>query len=158
MTAAQDLLDRVAEFFVAHEMQFGRSDRELYLETRVESDGRQWLCFAHTFEDRNQLVFYSVCPERIPQARHSDMAEYACALNYELAFGNLEMSAASGELRLCTAVEAADEEITPALIAPVVFNNIAIMDDLLPILLGLMGGDLTPGAALEQTKRLMDHD
>src|SRR5439155_4311132 len=136
----------------------GRSDRELYLETRMESDGRQWPCYAHTFEGRNQLVFYSVCPERTPEARHSDMAEYACALNYELAYGNLEMSAASGELRLRTAVEAADEEITPSLIAPVVFNNIATMANRRPILWVRIAADSRPGKHLKQTRRLREMD
>jgi hypothetical protein len=149
------LLDVAAEFFDSHDMQFERNAAELYLEARVAGAAAEWHCYAHAFEAKHQFVFYSVWPAHVPSELRPAIAQFVCGLNYLLAFGNLEMSLDSGELRLRTAVEAADGQLTFSLIAPVVFNNIGIMDDLASILLAMIQGNLATGEALEQTKRLM---
>ena len=149
------LLDAAAEFFASRNMPFERNDAESYLESRVAGTAVEWPCYAHTFEAKGQFVFYSVCPARVPPALRSAIAQYACALNYLLGYANLEMSLDSGELRLRAAVEAADGRLTSDLIAPVVFNNIGIMDDIVSLLLAMIDGSLVPDEALAQTKRLM---
>ncbi len=128
---------------------FAQNDEEQFL--RLFYDGRngKWDAYAQAREAQAQFVFYSVYPQLISDHQRPPMAELLTRINYGLILGNFEMDYADGEVRYKTSIDVDhSEELTAALIKPVVFANLGTMDKYCPALMAIAEDKLSPKEAL----------
>jgi len=107
------------------------------------------ICFAQARNEENQLLFYSYCPESVPEDRRLAMAEFLTRANYGLALGNFEMDMNDGELRFKTSIDVEGATLTPELIRPVIYANVLTMDEYLPAILAVIRAEKSPAEALD---------
>lgn len=108
----------------------------------------QVACVAQIDEHERQLLFYTLCPQRVPPARLAAMAELLARLNSGLVLGNFELDFADGLVRFKTSIDVAGDRLSTALVRRIVYPNVATLDYYLPALQAVIGGNATPLQAL----------
>lgn len=93
------------------------------------------------------FVYYSLCPERAPDARRTAVADYLVRVNSGLLIGGFEMDWDTGEIRFRTSIDLRGEAMTDALMSGVVYPNHQAMIDYLPPLVDVVRGELEPAEA-----------
>lgn len=140
----------VADFLMsdrwAHEALVGQTAHRVF----YQGENGRLICFAQARQEEQQLIFYSYCPENVPEDRRLAMAEFIARANYGMVLGNFELDFADGELRFKTSIDVEDTELTPELIKPVIYANVLTMDEYLPGLLDVLQGNATPEDALNK--------
>jgi hypothetical protein len=120
------------------------------LQMAYEGENGQWTCYAHSKEELEQFVFYSLCPIKAPKSKLLKMAEFLTRANYGLIIGNFEMDFEDGEIRFKTSIDVENTDLNSALIKPIVYANIFTMDRYLPGIMTVVSGALSPKQAVEQ--------
>jgi hypothetical protein len=138
------LLDIFEAFFIAEDWDYQRIERREILRLGFTGDHGNWTCFAQSREDQRQVVFYSICPLRVPEAKRAALAEYLTRANYGLIVGNFELDYDDGEIRFKTSLDVEDAELTSALLSHIVYANVTNMDRYLPGIVAVLAGSQTP--------------
>jgi hypothetical protein len=151
------ILDSVAAFFeeVDWPCTVLEESEPRMLTLAFQGEHAQWQCLGQIREALNQFLFYSICPIHVPAVQQPAVAEFIAHVNFLLAIGNFELSAAEGQVRFRTGIEVGDHALDAALLAPVVLINVASMDQHLPQLLAVIIGSLSPAEALAKTESLL---
>jgi hypothetical protein len=63
-----------------------------------------WSFYAQAVEEKDLILLYSICPQRVPPDRRLAVAEYLTRANYGLAAGNFELDLDDGEVRYKSAL------------------------------------------------------
>ncbi|MCL6450717.1 MAG: YbjN domain-containing protein [Acetobacteraceae bacterium] len=121
---------------------------------RLGMSGRNgnWLCYGHAREEQQQFVFYSVCAVKVPEEKRQAMAEFLTRANYGMVIGNFEMDFSDGEIRCKTSIDVEGERLTSALIKPLIYANVAMMDRYLPGINAVIYGGVSPKEAVAQVE------
>lgn len=144
------ILDRVIHFFEEEEWQFEHIVSHQVLRLEIEGDNGEWIAYAKSKEAEQQFVFYSNLPEKVGDDRRIAVAELITRANFGLILGNFEMDFEDGEVHYKTSIEADPELMTPALIRPVVYANVSIMDYYLPSFIDVIRNGVSPLEAIQQ--------
>lgn len=144
------LLDTLEAFFIHEDWEYQRLERREVLRLGFTGDHGHWSCFAQAREDQRQVVFYSICPLRVPEAKRTAMAEFLTRANYGLIVGNFELDFDDGEVRYKTSLDVEDAELLPALLAHIVYANVTNMDRYLPGIVAVLASSQTPAEAVAQ--------
>lgn len=118
------------------------------LRSRVQSSRGEWVCLVHYRPQGDQLLFYSVAPLAAPEVLRPAVAEYITRANWDLILGNFEMDYADGEVRFKTSIQLNGTALTPELLQPLLFGNVAVMDKYLPGLQAVIALTHTPSSAI----------
>ena len=86
------------------------------------------MCYAIALEEAEQALFYSVYPEAIPRDRLGAVAEFITRVNFDLPIGNFELGFDTGELRMKTSIDVADDRISVPLVRNLVTANVVVMN------------------------------
>lgn len=154
------ILDQIKEFI---EEEFDADgvepdDDDAIVFRYVDDDDREWGCLAIADDESEQLMFYSVWPDPVPEARRGDVMEFLTRANYGLPVGNFELDLNDGEVRIKTAIDAEGIEVTPQLCGNLIDANLAIMDRYFDGLERVISGQATPAAAIEDVEADDDDD
>ncbi|NWJ98121.1 MAG: YbjN domain-containing protein [Chloroflexi bacterium] len=144
-----NLFETISAFFKEQEWPTFQLEGETTLQTSFQGDNGKWTCYARTVESSKQIVFYSVYPVNVPEAKRTTMAEFITRANYGLIVGNFEMDYEDGELRYKTSVGLEGEEPSPALLRHLVFVNVLTTDKYLPGIMKLAYNDISATEALK---------
>ena len=144
-----DLFEQIVQFFESEGWPVEKVDGRTALRTGYEGGNGQWSCFATVKEDIGQFIFLSVCPHDIPPARYAAIGEYLHRANYGLPVGNFEIDLSDGHVRFKTSIELGDTDAGPALIAPIVYANVMVMNRYLPGILRVVQGTAPEQAIAE---------
>ena len=128
-----------------HEAMLGQPVHRVF----YQGNNGRLICFAQARNEENQFIFYSYCPESVPEERRLPMAEFIARANYGLVLGNFEMDFADGEMRFKTSIDVEGTALTRELIKPVIYANVLTMDEYLPGLLAVIQATKSPAEALE---------
>ena len=79
-------------------------------------------------EKQRQLVFYSVCPVRVPESLRAALAEIFTRANYDMIVGNFELDLAEGELCYKTCLDALEGPLTWTMMHRSTAANVQTMD------------------------------
>jgi hypothetical protein len=112
--------------------------------TGFQGENGQWMCYAEIRADKQQFIFYSICPTNAPEAKKLAMAEFLTRANYGLIMGNFEMDFSDGEIRYKTSLDVENDRLSPALVKNVVYANVSLMDTYLPGIMKLIYSDAAP--------------
>jgi len=120
------------------------------LQSEFEGEDDTWMCYAVPLEEARQALFYSVYPEGIPNARRTASAEYLTRVNFDLPVGNFELSFETGEVRVKTSIDVADDSISVALVRNLITANVVVMNRYLPGLRRVAFDNVVPDRALAE--------
>jgi hypothetical protein len=98
------------------------------LQSEFEGEDDTWMCYAIALEEAEQALFYSVYPEAIPRDRLGAVAEFITRVNFDLPIGNFELGFDTGELRMKTSIDVADDRISVPLVRNLVTANVVVMN------------------------------
>lgn len=96
----------------------------LQLECQV-SNGRL-TCYAKAINDKQQFVFYTLCPLTAPDNRKNAISEFITKVNYGMVIGNFEFDYSDGEIRYKTSIDVEGDRLSNPLIKQAVYLNVLI--------------------------------
>ncbi len=144
------ILDAVVRFFQEDNWHFEQLPDKPILRMGFRGDNGTWRCYAQVREQQQQFVFYSVLEFNIPEDRRPAMAEFLTRANYGLILGNFEMDFRDGEIRYKTSIDVEGDRLTSALIRPMVYVNVLMMDRYLPGIMKVAYGGASPADAIAE--------
>jgi len=125
--------------------------KEAMLEFKDE-DNVVWSCFTYTRENQKQFVFYSIRSDDIPESTRLAVLEFITRINYGLTIGNFEMNLDKGTVRYKTSFDFDKTEPTEDLLAPLIYANISIMGNFLPVMDEVAEGKISAIEAYNMVK------
>lgn len=141
-------LEFVAHFLAQEGWSVEWLGEQTLLRAAYQGNNGQWLCLAHVRPQLGQVVFYSIAPLHAPEVLRPAVAEFITRANWEMVIGNFEMDYADGEVRFKTSIQLDQTALTAELLRPLIYSNVAVMDQYLPGLQAVIGLTHTPGAAI----------
>jgi hypothetical protein len=84
------------------------------------------------FYEQDLILFYSVCPLRVPAGRRPEVSQFLTGANYGLAAGNFELDFEDGEIRYKTALHIQGDGLDGTLVKRLVRSNGMAMESYLP--------------------------
>jgi hypothetical protein len=158
----ENLLDKLIDFFDSEEWEYQVLENRSILRISFSGENGHWPCFAQAREPQQQIIVYSICPLRVPEAKRAQMAEFLTRANYGLVIGNFEMDFEDGEVRYKTSLDLEDvedaAEVTQVLLRHVIYANVSSMDRYLPGMLTVLAGSATPAEAVAQIDEAKEPD
>lgn len=101
---------------------------------------------------------YSVLPVTVPNEKQWAVMEYLTRVNYGLPIGNFEMDLRDAEVRYKSSVDMADAQLTPSMVAALVFRNLVTSDRYLKGLLHVLYADQEPATAIRAIESAVDDE
>ena len=137
-------------FFRENDLSFLESEDNGALGLGVEGHNGRYTCYAISREKEQQMIFYSLFPVNVPEAKRLAIAEFITKANYGMMIGNFELDFQDGEIRFKTSIDVENDCLTSALIKNLVAANIAMMDRYMPGLMSVIYGNVSPDEAIAQ--------
>jgi hypothetical protein len=103
-----------------------------------------WSFYAHAVEEKDLILLYSICPQRVPEDRRHAVAEYLTRANYGLAAGNFELDFDDGEVRYKSVVHIQGDVLDALAVKRLVRANGIAMETYLPGITAVIGGAQAP--------------
>ena len=153
------IFDAMLAFFNDElEWEVSEIEDEAVLSMEFEGDNGRWPCYAQAHEDQDRYVFYSVIPVTAPEGRRAAVSELLTRVNYGMLIGNFELDMDDGEIRYKTSIDmeglvplsAEDRSVSKLLWKSLVYANVLVSDQYLPVIKSVIEGHAEPAEALEQ--------
>ncbi|MGH9057443.1 MAG: YbjN domain-containing protein [Acidimicrobiales bacterium] len=141
------MIDTVIAYLENEEWPYQRLEERSTVRVAYSGDHGSWNCYALAREEHEQLIFYSVYPEKVAPEQCAEVAQYLTRANYGLMIGNFEMDLDDGDVRYKTGLQI-ECELTPEMVRAVVLPNVVVMDRYLPGLRAVATSGLSARAAL----------
>ncbi len=120
----------------------------LQLECKVKNG--KLTCYAKALNDKQQFVFYSLCPLVVPEEGKMAIAEFITKVNFGMVIGNFEFDFSDGEIRYKTSLDVEGDRLSNALIKQSVYLNVLTMDKYLPALVSVINNQLSVDGAIDE--------
>lgn len=145
-----ELLDIIKQFFEEddYDWRYMSVPGESVLDLIYSGDNGQYQCVASALEEAQRILFYSLLPVNIPEARRRDVSEFLTRANYGLLIGNFELSFTTGQVRYKTSVDVESVTPTTTMIRNLVVTNLAMIDRYLPGIMAMVYGGSSPTDAI----------
>jgi hypothetical protein len=134
------LFDALKGVFAGEGWSFSEVDPMPVLLTELNGPSGTWKLYAHAIEERQLILFYSICPLVVPPEKRGEMASFLARANYGLAVGNFELDFADGEIRYKTSLNIEDGRVSPALVRRLAKVNAVAMERYLPSIAAVITG------------------
>jgi len=140
----QPVFQALLVFFQEDDWSFTKIKGQQTLRLAFQGDHGTWNCYASAVEGQQKAVFYSICPRIAPVKRRNAIAHFITLANHGLVIGNFELDFQSGEIRYKTSIDVTEDRLTSALLQPLVYTNVAMMDKYLPGILAITNDNCSP--------------
>ena len=137
------------EFFFADNWNYLQLNDGRTLQVNCQGKNGQINCYARSYDEQSQLIFYSLYPMPIPEDKRAIVAELITKINYGMIIGNLEMDFADGELRYKTSIDVDGDRLSTALVKRLVYGNVLTMDEYLPAITAIVNEESTIDEAIK---------
>jgi hypothetical protein len=135
------IFEQIAKFFTQDGWQYTKMKGEPVLHLMFSGENAQWNCYAKAREKQQQMVFYSICPVKVPENKRLAMAEFITKINFGTIVGNFEMDFNNGEISCKTSIHVEGDRLSFALIKNLVYGNVSMMDEYVPLFLSAIDKD-----------------
>lgn len=99
-----------------------------------------WSFYAQAVEDKGLILLYSICPQRAPEQRRGEVADFITRANYGLAAGNFELDFNDGEIRYKSVLHTQGDGLDAQALKRVVRANGIAMETYLPEITAVIAG------------------
>jgi hypothetical protein len=110
----------------------------------------RWKFYAQIVEDKDVVLLYSICPERVPEDRRAAVSEFLTRANYGLAAGNFELDFDDGEVRYKTVLHLHGDQLDGLTLKRLVRANGVAMEAYLPGIRSVASGTADGSADLAE--------
>ncbi|OLT59690.1 YbjN domain-containing protein [Moorena bouillonii] len=141
-TTNQSIFTAIVNFFESDQWQFVNIPETSALRLLFRGENGQWTCYAQAREEQRQFVFYSMCPVKAPENKHLAITEFITRANYGMIMGNFEFDLDDGEIRYKTSIDVKEDNLSLALIKPIVYANVMTMDEYLPGIMAVIESEV----------------
>ena len=144
------LFERVAGHLDTNDWTYTANEEKQYFSTgcRLKDASVRVILDVHEAQDWQRVLVYSLFPVFVPENRRAAVAESINRFNYGMIFGNLEMDASDGEVRVRTIVEAAGD-LADTMIDRALGSNLDTAGRFLAPILAVAFGNVAPEKALD---------
>lgn len=143
------LLASAIQCFEQEQWSFTRIPNQPVLCTQFQGESGGWDCYVYIQAEQERVLFYSVLEEKITEDKLMSIAEIICRINYNLPVGNFELDFEEGEVRCKTYMQTIDNRANHiASIKRLVYDNISLMDQYLPVIKQILYTDASPQSAI----------
>ena len=97
------------------------------IQTTYQTEAMPLHGYLHVFEERRQLVFYTLFPAHVERPRFPAAVEFVTRANYGLANGNFEIHWGHGGVRFKTSLSLGKAELQTPQLRPLLFGNVVTM-------------------------------
>ena len=149
----QTISDIVKDFLREDNWNYLQLNDGITLQLTGQGNNGQITCYARSYDQQKQFIFYSLYPEEIPKEKRSAIAELITRINYGMIIGNLEMDFNDGELRYKTSIDVESDRLSPALVKRVVYANVLTMDQYLPAITAIVNEECSIEDAIAQVEK-----
>lgn len=139
----------MTRFFLMDDWKFTPIEGKSMLQLGFSGRNGNWTCVARAHDDKQQVVFLSICAVKVPEAKRHRVAEFLTRANYGLIIGNFEMDYEDGEIRYKTSVDVGEDRLQAEIMKPLVYINVAMMDRYLPGIMAVTHGNVSPADAIK---------
>ncbi len=144
------IFESVTNFFQEEEWQFQIVQEKQTLRLVFQGNNGKWDCYAKAREEKQQFVFYSLCPIQVPSEKLQAIAEFITRANYGMIIGNFELDFNEGEIRYKTSIDVDGDNLSFALIKQMVYANVMMMDEYLPGIIATIKNNISPLDAIAE--------
>jgi hypothetical protein len=123
--------DELKRVFVENQWPFAEVRGAPVLVSDLSGVWGRWKFYAQVAPNHDSILFYSICPLRVPEELRLEAAHFLTRANYGLATGNFELDFADGEIRYKTVLDV-DGELKAAAVKRAVRANGIAMETYLP--------------------------
>lgn len=146
------ILETLKRFLTEDDWNFEEIEGRDALRMGFQGTDGSWMCIAQAREEQEQFVFYSILPVRVPEDRRSAIAEFLTRANYGMILGNFELDFSDGEVRFKTSIDVEGAELLDALIKPMVYANVSMMNRYYSGILAVAHGGADPAQAVARVE------
>ena len=146
------IFETIVDFFKDEQWHFVEIEEKSAIRLGGCGENGQYICYAQSQEEKQQFVFYSVCPITTPESKLQAIAEFITRANYGLIIGNFELDFNDGEIRYKTSIDIEGDRLTSALIKQMVYANVAMIDKYLPGIIDVIENDISPLEAIKKVE------
>lgn len=145
---SSSVFDTVLSFFTGGPHTFEAMPEQQLVSFATRGATGPWTTYVQAFEAEQQVAVYGVVPFNVGVAERTSASELITRINFGLVIGNFEMDFADGELRCKTSLDFEGSALVPALLAPIVQANVALMQRYQLAFVALAARGATAEAAL----------
>jgi len=144
------LFERTAGYLDANDWHYTAHEDKTYFsaQCRIKDASVRVILDVDESEEWQRVLVYSCFPVYVPELRRSAVAEAIARINYGLAFGNLEVDLADGEVRVRTVIES-DGAISDPMIERTLTSNLGTADRFFSPILAVAFGNTVPEKVIE---------
>jgi hypothetical protein len=106
----------------------------------------RWSFYAQAVEEKDLVLLYSICPQRVPEARRLEVSHFLTRANYGLADGNFELDFEDGEVRYKTVLHVQADELDGLALKRLLRSNGIAVETYLPTLGSVIAGTPVPSS------------
>jgi hypothetical protein len=106
----------------------------------------RWSFYAQAVEEKDLVLLYSICPQRVPEARRLEVSHFLTRANYGLADGNFELDFEDGEVRYKTVLHVHGDELDGLVLRRLLRSNGIAVETYLPALGLIIAGTSVPSS------------
>jgi hypothetical protein len=143
--------DKIIQFFQSDGWPLMEVEPDATWQLTFKGSQGLWTCYAQVREEFLQFTLYSICPVNVPESKRAAVAELLTRANCYAQLGNFEMEFDSGEVRYRTSLSLDSDILEPALLRPLVYVNVNMMDRFIPAIMAVCYSEQTPLVALQST-------
>lgn len=93
-----------------------------------------------------RCLLYVAC--RVPPEKRAGAAELFARINYGLGLGGFELDCTDGEIRYRTSIDVAGGDLTPEMVAALIFTTVGTVDRYYPAIMAFLWNDMAPEDAV----------
>jgi Zn ribbon nucleic-acid-binding protein len=138
--ATRPLLEELKRVFAEHGWPYTEVRGAPVLVTELSGPGGRWSFYAQIVEEKDVILLYSICPERVPEGRRAEVSKFLTRANYGLAAGNFELDFDDGEVRYKTVLQLQGDELDGLTLKRLVRANGVAMETYLPGIRSVVAG------------------
>ena len=105
------LLQELKRAFTEHGWPYSEVRGAPVLLGELSGPAGRWSFYAQAVEEKDLVLLYSICPQRVPEARRLEVSHFLTRANYGLADGNFELDFEDGEVRYKTVLHVQADEL-----------------------------------------------
>jgi len=147
------ILDTLKRFLTDDDWNFEEIEGRNALRMGFQGEDGSWMCVVQARDEQEQFVFYSILPVQVPPERRAAIAEFLTRANYGMVLGNFEMDFEDGEVRFKTSIDVEGAALLPALIKPMVYANVTMMNRYYSGILAVAHGGAEPAQAIAKIEQ-----
>ena len=106
----------------------------------------RWSFYAQAVEEKDLVLLYSICPQRVPEARRLEVSHFLTRANYGLADGNFELDFEDSEVRYKTVLHVQADELDGLVLKRLLRSNGIAVETYLPTLGSVIAGTPVPSS------------